>query len=222
MLQNVHRGALIYPSSYGQKWQKVPVAFQVEQVSTSSWTATGKEWGRKTHDPEEEKKDKMGSFRSKFSWTPTSVNRKELFCNRHVAWSLSLCSTAAEMDGSIRTSCSMYRAALPPELSCPHEILEISMLRCPLDDAREGEDEGVQGQSDCYVQTSLVKSFCPNIFIQTPASAWQQPRVRHQAQTLSCQYSPIQAALMHSEHGSHALADNYQLRCLGSHVLDRN
>lgn len=27
--------------------------------------------------------------------------------------------------------------------------------------------------------------------------------------SLSCQYSPVQASLMHSGHGSHALVDNY-------------
>lgn len=33
-------------------------------------------------DPEEEEKDKMGSFTSKFSSKHTSVNRTGLFCNR--------------------------------------------------------------------------------------------------------------------------------------------
>lgn len=34
-------------------------------------------------------------------------------------------------------------AALPPGLRSLHEILELSVLRCPLDSAPKGEDEDV-------------------------------------------------------------------------------
>lgn len=103
----------------------------------------------------------------------------------------------------------MYGAGLPPELSCLHEISEISMLRCLLDNAREGEDEGVQGQNNCYVQTSLVKSFCPSTLYKPLLQPGNNRGSSTKCESLSCQYSPVQAALMHSGHGSHALADNY-------------
>lgn len=98
------------PASRKQNWsKKYQWHFRGDQGSTSFWAATGKERGWKMPDPEEEEKDKTGSFRFKFSGKPTPVNRTELFfCKTAaVAWSLSLCFTVAEMDGSIRTSRAM-------------------------------------------------------------------------------------------------------------------
>lgn len=62
--QDLHRGALIYPSSSMQA--ELAKSIRAEQGSASFWAGTGKERGWKIDDSEKEEKDKMGSFRSRF------------------------------------------------------------------------------------------------------------------------------------------------------------